>query len=381
MKRILPLFLLILIIGSCEKTKTVSDPETPDWLMDRISLDEEAIKSNPQSGLDIAAWIRYTWEDKFYFEYVNLLSSAGPKIYRYDGTELMYTDNIILDYNSKKCCRIYVWKGPSYIDIYDIDPEVFLNIGYYLYYKYSDIDLYDSSTHVLYFKANHSEFDKNSSSTFRFLNNGDTIYKGDFWPSFRSDHPTGPYISTQPFWLQDFALWIENRDENKPDLRNSQIIIQTFKDRNLLHSGLLVVIESIECTISQVTFTFSVTNKDQSLLIMDPDKMGVNLFHYYTNGLVFWKSDNSAPFYVKVAPEAPSSYDEWEIEWLTKISPDETKTFVFNYPLDTPLSPGEYKVNFTYPGLSFQVSREQLLQNNDRIWLGGVKASKVIVIN
>lgn len=119
MKRIILLFFLVFIIGSCEKAKIESNPEVPNWLKDKIVHDEEVIKSNPQSGLDIAAWIRYYYKNNFYFEYVNLLSSAGPRTYRYDGTEFIYTENNFFDYQSKKCCRYYVWKGPSYIDIYN----------------------------------------------------------------------------------------------------------------------------------------------------------------------------------------------------------------------------------------------------------------------
>jgi hypothetical protein len=262
------------------------------------------------------------------------------------------------------------------------DPEVFFKIGTSLSYKYSDLDLYDSSTHILYFKTNHSEFDKNSSSTFGFLINSDSIYKGDFWPSFRSDLPTRPYISTWPFWLQDYALWIENRENNKPDLRNAPSIIQSFKNRNLLHSGLMVSVNSIVCYNSQVTFSFTVTNKDpEPLLILDPDRMGVNLFHYYTNGLVFRNSINSSITYVKFPAQAPSPWNGWKIDWLSKINPDESKTFLFNYPVTSPLSTGEYTVSFEYPGLTFQVIKDQLIQNETRIWLGDIRISKKIVVN
>jgi hypothetical protein len=118
MKRLIFLFALVLITVSCEKTKT-QDPEIPSWVQDRINHDEEIIKSDPKSGLDIAAWIRYEYKSKLYYEYLNLLSSAGPEIYQYDGTKFDNTEIDIFDYQSKKCCRYYIWKGPSYIDIYD----------------------------------------------------------------------------------------------------------------------------------------------------------------------------------------------------------------------------------------------------------------------
>lgn len=266
--------------------------------------------------------------------------------------------------------------------IFKSDPEVFFKIGSNQYYKYSDLELYDSSTHILYFKANHPEFDKNSSSNFKVIINSDTIYTGDFWPSFRSDSPTRPYISTMPFWLQYNAFWIENKDMVKPDLRNASSIIQALKDRNLLHSGLLVLINSIQITNTQATFSFSVTNKDQTALyILDPDKMGLNLFHYFTNGLVFRKSANSQPFYVKVPYQAPSPYSSWKIEWLSKLNSNEIKTFIFNYPLDSPINSGEYNVTFNFPGFLYQINKDQLNQDNARVWLGEIKASIKIVVN
>jgi hypothetical protein len=47
-----------------------------------------------------------------------------------------------------------------------IDNEVFFKIGSGLEYKLSDIELYDTSNHMLYFKKVHDEF-KNS-DTFGF---------------------------------------------------------------------------------------------------------------------------------------------------------------------------------------------------------------------
>lgn len=150
------------------------------------------------------------------------------------------------------------------IPVIQPDPEFFFKIGHYLYYRYSDLELYDSSAHIFYFKTNHPEFDENSQSVFSVIINSDTIYKGDFWPMFRSDLPKRAYIHTWPFWLQNYALWIENRYNIKPDLRNDSVIIQTFKDRDLLHSGLHIGINSLEVTNTQVIFSFSITNKGQS---------------------------------------------------------------------------------------------------------------------
>ena len=88
-------------------------------------------------------------------------------------------------------------------------------------YKYSDFELYDSSTHILYLKTNHPEFSNENSSTFSLLADGEEIYNGVFWPPFSSSLPNGPYISSFSFY-PDFAIRIEHMTiDNEPiDPRN-----------------------------------------------------------------------------------------------------------------------------------------------------------------
>jgi hypothetical protein len=261
--------------------------------------------------------------------------------------------------------------------------ETVFRIGKDLFYRYSDIDFYDSTTHILYFKTIHPEFDKNDRSYFTFFVNKDSIYQGDFWPSYLSSLPNRPYVSTWPFWLQNFALLIENqRNKVSSDMRNDPRLIKAFKDHDLLHAGLIVSGNVIECGVSQVTYSFTLANKDNSpLLFLDPEKMGLNLFHYYTNGLLFRKLPwSTATTTVKIPSQAPSPFNSWKKEWLTAIKPGESKTFVINYPISAPFGPGEYEVTFEFPGLSFQVSRGELIQDNGRIWLGDYKIQTNIII-
>jgi len=116
------------------------------------------------------------------------------------------------------------------------------------------------------------------------------------------------------------------------------------------------------------------------LILILYDKMGLNLFHYFSKGLVFRKSTYSPSITVKIPSESPSSSKDWNINWLTKLGSGESKTWTFNYPLDTPIDPGEYIVSFNYPGLSSQIERYQLIQNTGRIWLGEVIAMQNIII-
>ena len=95
MKNLVLFLCFFLLASSCEKNQTVPDDEVPGWLKTRIAQDELTIASNPQSGLDIAAWIRYKYQKEYYFEYHNMLFSSFPPVYNYAGrrsvTSLIHT--------------------------------------------------------------------------------------------------------------------------------------------------------------------------------------------------------------------------------------------------------------------------------------------------
>ena len=74
-----------------------------------------------------------------------------------------------------------------------------------LEYKYSDFQLYDSSTHIFYFKSNHPEFNTENSLTFSLLVNGEEIFQGVFWGIVSSALPYGPFIYSYSFY-QDYAF-------------------------------------------------------------------------------------------------------------------------------------------------------------------------------
>jgi hypothetical protein len=118
MKKFFALVAFCLLIVSCEKAPNLLLPssEVPDWIQKRISSDEKKIASNPQSGLDVAAWIRYKFQDDYYFEYRNAISSAGPEKYDYNGNKILLTQEPYTHFEAEKCCKSFVWKGPNYID-------------------------------------------------------------------------------------------------------------------------------------------------------------------------------------------------------------------------------------------------------------------------
>jgi hypothetical protein len=252
-----------------------------------------------------------------------------------------------------------------------------------LLYKYSDFELYDSSTHIFYFKTNHPEFKTEKSSTFSLLANEEEIYKGVFWPPYSSSLPYGAYISSFYSLYPDYTFRIEfvTIDNKLEDTRNDPRIISALKDHNLLHSGLSGEIKTIVKNGTKWTFSFVVTNKDKSdLLILDPDKMGPNLFHYFTNAPVFYNITQKKRFSAHTEYQIPSPWNSWNPEWLSLLKSGESRQFTFIYTVDSPLSPGEYKVSYEFPGLSMQVVKDQLYQNNKRIWLGDIQLTKRMIV-
>lgn len=257
-----------------------------------------------------------------------------------------------------------------------LDNEVFFQIGSKDEYKFRDIELYDTSTHIIYFKKVHDEFKDILANTFAFLNDGEIIYKGSFVPGYSSSIPNSPFIMSPPMY-GNYALKIENWRSDIPDIRNDPQMISILNQHNLLHSGLAISSSSIEIKGTQLIFKFTITNQDQSnLMIIDPDKTGPNLFHYFTNGLIIYDLDRNEIFKSKIQHQAPDPWNSWKIDWLSELKSGDSRQFTINYTTNNPLNPGEYNTTFEFPGLAYQVTNDQLNQGNSRIWLGAININK-----
>lgn len=250
-------------------------------------------------------------------------------------------------------------------------------------FKYSDIELYDSSTHIFYFRNSHPEFKTASNDKFSILANGQTIYKGYFLAPYSSYIPSGPFIFSfykfGPDHFFEIEAWFS---DNLKDSRNDTRLIEALKQKGLLHSGLKVSIDSIKISGSQLIFKFTVTNSDLSdLMILDPDRAGVNLFHYFTNGLSMYDSAHNLVFKSNIEFSSPPSFMDWSVDWLSILKSGDSRQFTINYTPGAQIIPGEYHVSFEFPGMYFQIPKDQLYQNSNRIWLGDIQVNKEITID
>lgn len=256
------------------------------------------------------------------------------------------------------------------------DNDVFFKLGSGQEYRFSDFELYDTSTNILYFNKDQDYFDKMYENSFSFLYNGEIIYQGSFIPGYSSSMPSGAFINSPPMY-GNYALKIDFWPPNKPDVRKDSRMINILNQHNLLHSGLYISSSSIDITGTQLTFKFTVTNLDKAdLLIIDPDKTGPNLFHYFTNGLSIYDLAHNKVFSSKIQHQSPDPWNSWKTDWLSELKSGDSKEFTIYYSIENTLTPGEYDTTFEFPGLAYQVSREQLHQGNSRIWLGDINFNK-----
>lgn len=108
------LFSLIAFIALSCKKDVYTDAADPDWLKDRIAADEETIKNYSQSGLDMAAWIRYEWQSLYFYDYINPNNSSGSETYTYEGERIYFSYVALAQYHAERCCEVMVWKGAKY---------------------------------------------------------------------------------------------------------------------------------------------------------------------------------------------------------------------------------------------------------------------------
>lgn len=113
MKKIVIIIFTVLAFSSCERDSIVPESELPQWLTEKIQSDESYIKEFPKSWIAAGKWIRTEWNESYYYEYINYLSSTilAPISHSRDTLDL-YNQIIMDDYRSNMCCEKLVWEGP-----------------------------------------------------------------------------------------------------------------------------------------------------------------------------------------------------------------------------------------------------------------------------
>jgi len=255
--------------------------------------------------------------------------------------------------------------------------------------NHNDFEYYDYSTHLIYMK-NHKSFanDIEEIGGFTVYADGAEIYSGQTLPWFSSLLPFGPVIRSQPSFYGDYIIPIgfiqifDSLGNVTPDPREDVRIIEALQKYDQYHSGLSCEINSVQYSSpNNVVIELQLNNNDSfDYYYLDPDKMGVNLFHYFTNGLFLRDFANKKVFTHKIEIIHPETWDTWKTEWLSLIKSNESKIITITYDSFENVLSGQYKATFEFPGLSHQVGKDDIQQNNGKIWLGELNLTKDITI-
>lgn len=254
--------------------------------------------------------------------------------------------------------------------------------------NHDDIDYYDYSSHLIYLKNSNSFLnDFETGGGFKVYADKEEMYTGSIQPAYSSWLPSSPVIHSQPFLFReyivsiDYTHLVDSTGNVIPDIRENDKIIQSLKKYNQFHAGLSCEIESIEYSPgnNEATINLHLQNNDSfGYYYLDPEKMGMELFHYFTNGLQIRDFSNQMVYSHKTASKQPEPWDSWKMEWVSVIESNENKLITITYPDFDILPEGELKAFFTFPGLTYQVDKNDIEQENGRIWLGKLQAVKQI---
>lgn len=251
-----------------------------------------------------------------------------------------------------------------------------------------DIEFYDWSSHCIYLKKDKSYFipDFNSFNLeslykLNWLNkpliivtNEKKCYKIYF--AGATSNVAYQYPDIFDFYIIYYPRDIINIDWqsiNQKDIRNNEDVKKALIGKNLLHEGLNITIDSLwidNADTATVKYKITINNNDSdNLYVLDPDKMGTNLFHYFTNGPDFYNSTNSTQYwssYKKVTTLPLGYYDP---NWFIKIESGKSiiRTILLKgYPH---LPDGEYYCNFVYNN-PVTISKEERMLADGRYWVG-----------
>lgn len=255
--------------------------------------------------------------------------------------------------------------------------------------NHHDVEYYDYSSHVIYLK-NSKSFAENFENlkAFRIFADREEMYTAYNMPGYSSFMPSGPVIFSYPAFYGDYILPIgfiqiyDSLGNVKPDPREDPKIVRALKKYGQFREGLSCEIKSVRYVSSKnVQVDLLLKNNDSfNYCFLDPAKMGTGLFHYFTNGLSIRDFKGHKSYTHHTEAIQPQPWNSWKSDWLSIIYGNDSKTMTITYDNFDGVGPGQYKATFVYPGLAYQVKKDEITQGNGRIWLGSIDMIKEISI-
>ncbi|MEA1987085.1 MAG: hypothetical protein U9N76_06320 [Candidatus Marinimicrobia bacterium] len=265
-----------------------------------------------------------------------------------------------------------------------------------------DIEFYDWSSHCIYLKKdktflfpnwennNFNEFPPEwADKPFVVVANGNRCYMG-YFESFFSHYWKTPLISDgfNSMYPSDVLFidwwWLyHDYPQNNPNIKNA------LMNAGIYHGGISVTFDVTDAILniedadtSTITYKFTITNNDEDdLYVIDPDKTGSDLFHWFTNGLTF-QDINTGKIYEprwRKYVQLPST-DYWSSDWFTKLKSGHSiqRTVVLKgYPY---FPTGKYMFQFKYNGQISGMEKEVRELADGRYWLGPTRSNIMVMV-
>ena len=269
-----------------------------------------------------------------------------------------------------------------------------------------DIRFYDWSSHCIYLKKNKTHFipgwqkgkkfnlfpSEWADKPFVVTANGQKCYIGYFSRvELSMTEWIAPMIGDVGFndiYPSDI-IWIHWRWLYHDYPQNNPIVKNSLINAGLYHGGISVAFDPADVNTlrmvenadtSTISYKFTITNNDvDNLYIIDPDKTGSDLFHWFTNGITFQDINTKKigePRWRKYV--SPPSYDYWSPDWFTKLKSGHSiqRTVILKgYPY---FPTGEYIFQFKYNGQALAMEKEVRELADGRYWLGPTRANVLV---
>ena len=251
--------------------------------------------------------------------------------------------------------------------------------------NHKDIEYYDFSTHMIYLKEGISLMeDVLETGVNAVYAEGEKIYDLAVMNPWDSYMPSGPLLWNWSYF-GDFVIHIDllrpvapgSAEDPREDVRVAKALLRYEQ----FHPGLACeIVEIRRVEAGHLELELELRNEDvYPYLYPDPEKMGSALYHYFTNGLSL-RDANEVNYYHEMVPESPDPEGEWNPEWLSVIGSGANVRLIIDYPHFNEVPPGEYRAWFRFPGENYHLTRDDLVQEQGRIWMGYLNLEKTLTI-
>lgn len=341
-----------------------------------------------------STWNRYTFE-------IKSIESTKPKIatQRYNDIEIQSdtTINFVVEpINYLSTFGIYFLKDTTKTmsDIMNVDIAT-LELQEEPWLSGYDIEFYDWSSHCIYLKKDKSYFFRDFANlsferfyqewngrSFIIMAGEKRCYIGYFLASLSNNF--WPYPDMFDFDIKYYSLDIIYIEWPYPfaiDKRNNEDIKKLLSSQNLLHNGLNITIDSLwinNADTASIKYRITIKNLDsENLYVLDPDKMGTELFHYFTNGPIFYNTTTQQVYesiYKKIIKPEPTDF--YDYNWFSKIESGRTITRDITLKGYPHLLEGNYHCNFVFNN-PYNIKKNDRALPDGRFWIGSTRSEMI----